>query len=130
MNPRQIFKNPKKIILEQAREKDFIVPRIKKNHLEKLHEVAKNEKVALVDIELDTNKDDIRYFIDYCHPIGDANKYIAEGIWKKIQQFEKGIKKDKPIKIKKHPKPSGARQRDNQITEDDFALPTEHYTLY
>lgn len=133
---KQKYSDFKKIILEEIREKDFIVPRIKKRYLEKLSEIAKSKNVAFVDVELDRTKDDIRYFIDYCHPIGDANKFIAEGIAKEIEQFEKGVKKDSVSDVKK----LEAKKTKNKIYSskikkaknrgDDFELPTEHYTLY
>lgn len=127
---RQKYSDFKAMILEEIREKDFIVPRIKKSHLEILREVAKKENVTLVDIELDRTKDDIRYFIDYCHPVGDANKYIAEGIWKEIQQFEKGKRRDKGVgKYGKGVKVN--KQKHNiDVNDNNFDLPTEHYTLY
>lgn len=120
----------KKMILEEIREKDFIVPRIKKGHLEKLRQIAKKEKVTFIDIELDTSQDDIRYFIDYCHPIGQANKFIAQGLAKEIKQFDQGTKKDKRLRTKKYLKQVAAPQQSDKAAENSFALPTEHYTLY
>lgn len=126
----------KQATLEYVREKDFVVPRIKKEYIAILREVAEKMEVALIKVNLNRVKDDIRYFIDYCHPISDANKFIAEGIAREIEQFEKGVKKDNASDVKKleakkmKNKIYSAKIKKTKNHGDDFELPTEHYILY
>ena len=82
----------KQLTLELIREKDYIVPRIKKGHLCVLNNLVEETDVPFVDIDLDRSKDDIRYFIDYCHPIEPANQLIADEIAKNLLSVKSGKK--------------------------------------
>ncbi len=108
--------------LEEVREKDYIVPRIKSGHLRSLHDVVLDCEVPFVQVKLDRSVDDIRYFIDYCHPIDGANEFIAEGVAKII--LGKGSGHPEPLNLHgiSHPKSVKAPQ--------DIKIPTQHYTLY
>lgn len=83
-------------LLEDARELDFITPRIKKGYAYALKEVAAQHNVPYVKINISRNKNDGRdgesYFCDYCHPIEKANKLIANEIIKTIKALETGKK--------------------------------------
>jgi hypothetical protein len=83
----------KQLLLEEAREKDYLLGRIKKSHLKVLQEVVSKAKTPYVVITLDRSQDDGRYFLDACHPIGDANIFLADGIKKVIMDFEQGKRK-------------------------------------
>lgn len=112
----------KKAALEEIREKDYIVPRIKRGHLNALHSVVEGFNVPFIQVELDRSEDDIRYFIDYCHPIQDANKFIAEGIAKIVL----GHHSRKEILLE-------LRNRSQQVVQQpdrEVDIPTEHYALY
>lgn len=78
--------------LEQAKELDFITPRIKKDYETILKDVAIKNQIPYIDINLPKDKDDgltgEKYFCDYCHPIERANKIIADEIIKKIYEKE------------------------------------------
>jgi len=71
-------------LYEEARKHDFITPRIKEQHISVLYDLARNENVPLVRINLPREKNDGRddegYFIDYCHPDEKANQIYAEQI--------------------------------------------------
>lgn len=84
------YSEMKQLLLEEAREKDFLCTRIKKNHLKALREVASIYNVPFVAITLDRTIHDKRYFPDTCHPINDANKFLADGIERVIMDFERG----------------------------------------
>ena len=81
-------------LYERAREKDYITPRIKREHVKTLHEISEEEIVPLVKIDIPKDKDDGRggegYFGDYCHPIEPANILIANGILRAIPKCEQG----------------------------------------
>lgn len=112
--------SPLKIsVFEQVRENDFVVPRIKKGHLAMLRSVARETKVPYLRVELDRTMDDIRYFIDYCHPIGDANKHIAEKIFEIISGAIVTYDAEETEAVQA--KPSAPIK---------LELPTKHYTLY
>jgi len=91
----QDYSELKKVALEEAREKDYVVPRIKKQHAERLRQVEREMNVPLVQIDLDRSQDDIRYFIDYCHPIDNANEMIAGKISEIVEDYETG--KRRPV---------------------------------
>lgn len=110
----------KKTALETAREKDYIVPRIKKLHSEALDNIIKEQDVPYVDIQLDRSRDDIFYFIDYCHPIETANQLIA----KELSQIVKNIKTGKEIKVAKK------EELELKTESKKLDIPTDHYTLY
>ena len=131
------YSDLKKAVLEEIREMDFVVPRIKREHLQRLHDAARLQNAPLVSINLDRTEDDIRYFIDYCHPIGDTNKQIAEKIAETINEYETGKRTDdclsgyktplryrlldKTLKVLSHfVKPSSKQDE----------LPADRYTLY
>ena len=110
--------------LGKASEMDFVVPIIKWEHRIILREVAYEQEVSLVSTYLDRSEDDIRYFIDYCHPIGDANKKIAEEIGRVIEEYETG--QLKPItKVNKKSSRSARHFED----EDTSELPTDIYPM-
>gem|GEM_PF-1656498 len=124
-------------ILKQARERDYVVPRIKREHLERLQAVARQEDAPLISIDLDRSQDDIRYFIDYCHPIGDANKQIAENIARVIQDYESGQKRP----IKNYQAPLGYRILEKTLDFLSYFIkpsgkntraepPTDNYPLF
>lgn len=110
----------KRIVLEDVREKDYIVPRIKKLHLKKFLDFLEETSSISIHISLDRSEDDIRYFIDYCHPIGEANELIAisiEELIKGKQPAKRNLKKEMTSKV----------QNTGNIKLD---IPTTHYTLY
>lgn len=115
----------KRLALEEAREKDYVVPRIKKPHLVALRRVAEKTGVPYIQIDLDRTEDDIRYFIDYCHPINDANVKIAENIFNLINHYE-------PLKASKtsHEDNKFSQGESEEKIEPDLELPTNHYVLY
>lgn len=73
-----------KVLLDEALENDFLVPRIKIAYATVLQDVARNEGVDVVSVAGQLPVDDSRYFIDYCHPIEPANVLIAAGIEKAL----------------------------------------------
>ena len=70
-----------------ARERDFVVPRIKESHIETLHNVAKQDGVPLVSVGDAIPVDDREYFLDYCHPVEPANELVAAGILDEIDRL-------------------------------------------
>lgn len=69
-----------RLALEAAREDDFLVPRIKAEHVRALRAVAQVEGVPLVSVASRIPLDDAAYFLDYCHPLEPANRLLAEEI--------------------------------------------------
>lgn len=67
-------------LLEQAREEDYIVPRIKEGHMRALHEVADREGVTLVSVKEKVPLNDSAFFRDYCHPVDPANRLFADAL--------------------------------------------------
>lgn len=69
---------------EEAKEKDYITPRIKNHHVQALQYVSTAESVPLVQVDIPRDRNDGKkgegYFGDYCHPIERANKLYAEEI--------------------------------------------------
>ncbi|MDZ7964456.1 MAG: GDSL-type esterase/lipase family protein [Nostoc sp. DedSLP03] len=118
----ETYSDLKRIVLEEAREKDYILPRIKKEHLQRLRSLSQEMNVPYVQIALNREEDDIRYFIDYCHPIGDANSMIANKIADII--LEPMSKKNNFVM--KNNKASEV----SQTMIEDMRLPTDHYTLF
>ena len=57
-----------------------MVPRIKQRYVEQLHSLAQSLEVPLVAVNIDYAIDDSHLFADYCHPIGETNELIAQGI--------------------------------------------------
>ncbi|MCI0382224.1 MAG: hypothetical protein L0207_04135 [Chlamydiae bacterium] len=112
----------KKIILEEAREKDYIVPRIKKGHLAALHNLVDEYDLPFIQISLDRTQDDIRYFIDYCHPINDTNKFIANQIHSIISGKISQRTRLKQLIEKAHTPMSNKKE--------ELMIPIEHYTLF
>jgi hypothetical protein len=98
-------------LYEEAKENDFITPRIKEKHLRELRDLAKQEGISLVQIDIPRNKDDGKdgeaYFGDYCHPIERANMLYAQEIARTIRTLD-------------------MFRHDN----DSSNLPTDTYTLY
>lgn len=76
--------------LEKASELDYVTPRIKSAYRRKLLELSRQKSLPMVRIELDRSEDDKRYFLDYCHPIGEANEKIASGIAGYVKEYESG----------------------------------------
>lgn len=106
-------------ILQLVQEKDYIVPRIKKDHLTILNKLVQEKNISYIDIELDRSVDDIRYFIDYCHPIANANKLIANNIYEVISG--RNTNKIKEINIHK---------KTFIQVKQKIEIPVAHYTLY
>ena len=106
------------MVLKQVREKDYIVPRLKNDHLMALNTLVKERKVPYIDIKLDRTKNDICYFIDYCHPIAEANKLIANEIVNVIMGKNKKIHS-----INHSTKPCYVKSK-------NIDIPISHYTLY
>jgi hypothetical protein len=98
-------------LYEEAKENDYITPRIKGQHLQELRDLAKEEGVSLLQIDIPRDKDDGKdreaYFGDYCHPIERANVLYAQEIARTIRTVDM-FKQDK----------------------DSSNLPTDTYTLY
>jgi hypothetical protein len=76
--------------LESAREMDFVIPRIKQSYRAILESVARDSEAPLVRPSVPRESDDGRYFVDYCHPIGETNRAIASEISKIVAKFEAG----------------------------------------
>lgn len=112
----------KEALLEEVREKDFIVPRIKKDYLFSLRALGKELNVPYIQVHLDRTEDDIRFFIDYCHPIGIANQLIAE----KIKEVISG----KVENLSSQESPSQDFLCQNKPSEINLAIPENTYTLY
>jgi lysophospholipase L1-like esterase len=81
-------------LYHQARELDYMTPRIKYSYKVALDNIAKKMDVPLVKVVIPQEKDDGRsgegYFCDYCHPIEPANRLIANEITKIISAYETG----------------------------------------
>jgi len=84
------WSNEKQRALEEAREIDFVIPRIKKTYRSTLESIAHNTDIPLVRTSIPREEDDIKYFVDYCHPIGDANVFIADKITDAIKACDDG----------------------------------------
>lgn len=114
------YSDLKRVALEEARENDYIVPRIKKGHLAVLRAVIREAKVPYVQVSVDRTEDDICNFIDYCHPIGKANEFIAEEIAAIVlgKKSGKSLSAESGVEAFTSKKPTG------------IELPTDHYTLY
>lgn len=115
------YSDLKRVALEEAREKDFVVPRIKRTHLAALRKLAHEARVPYLQIEPDRTQDDIRYFVDYCHPIGEVNRLIASKISSAVS--EKGVRE----KLLLEKCESSSMSSDPEPVPE---LPTDHYTLY
>ena len=111
--------------LGEVREKDYIVPRIKRAHLAVLRQVVQELEVPLVSVDLDRTQDDIRYFIDYCHPIGDANQMIADAIADVIATGQ--MSADTAVRTVAGDQ---AKQWEPEGGSSLLELPVDHYTLY
>jgi hypothetical protein len=72
-------------LLCEAAENDFITPRIKQAYVSVLMEVAGNMDVPVVDVGIPRTRNDGKFFVDYCHPLGEANIWLAEGIHETIR---------------------------------------------
>jgi len=66
--------------LVEARESDYLVPRIKSGHASVLEAVAVSEGVPLVSVGAQVPFDDSSYFVDYCHPLEPGNRLIAKAL--------------------------------------------------
>jgi lysophospholipase L1-like esterase len=64
--------------LEQAKEDDYFVPRIKQGHAEVLRSVATGKHVALVSVRERIPFNDAAFFRDYCHPDEPANRLLGD----------------------------------------------------
>ncbi len=60
--------------LEAAREMDFVVPRIKQPYRELLEAAARDLDAPIVRTSVPRETDDGAYFVDYCHPVGAAER--------------------------------------------------------
>ena len=78
--------------LEEARENDLITPRIKRNYRRQLQLLALEENVPLVRVDIPQQEDDSRFFVDYCHPIGQANEWLATAIAKEVADLQQKTK--------------------------------------
>ena len=76
--------------LSKASELDFVIPRIKTAYRKVLESVARNANVPLVRTRIPREDNDIEYFVDYCHPIGDANVQIATKLQEMIKACDEG----------------------------------------
>ena len=98
-------------LYEEAKENDYITPRIKEQHLQELRDLAKEAGVSLLQIDIPRDKDDGKdreaYFGDYCHPIERANELYAQEVARTIRTLDM-FRQDK----------------------DSGNLPTDTYTLY
>lgn len=115
-------------LLEEAKEKDFVVPRIKNGYSGLLSEMTSSRGLPYVSIEntLDRRSDDKRYFKDYCHPCGEANSALAEEIAKVIGAVERSPwEKTRMIVSAKNPMNNWKK-----IRGAPSAIPTDNYTLY
>lgn len=111
--------------LAEAAEKDYIIPRIKRPHLAVLRQVVEELEVSTVSVDLDRSQDDMRYFIDYCHPIGDANQRIADAIAEVIAAGRtSAVAAERPVLGDQ------ALRRDPVGGSTLLDLPLDHYTLY
>lgn len=115
------YSNLKRAALEEVREKDYVVPRIKRAHLTNLRILVEEMNVPYVCLDIDRTENDIRYFIDYCHPIGDANKLLAQHIIEIIsgKKSGKGYNFNNPF--------TKTPMEEIKVLPE---LPTDHYTLY
>ncbi len=76
--------------LATASEMDFVIPRIKSPYRKMLESIARNTNSPLVRTTIPREKNDIEYFVDYCHPIGKANEFIADKLQQAITDCEDG----------------------------------------
>ncbi len=67
-------------LLTDAREIDYVVPRIKKGHVNTLKMVASESGRKLISVSDRVPLDDRDFFIDYCHPIEPGNQLIVVGL--------------------------------------------------
>jgi lysophospholipase L1-like esterase len=75
-------------LFDQARERDYLVPRIKAPHDEVLRDRAVRDSVPLISTRARIPLDDSAYFIDYCHPIEPANDLISAEVVSAIHKLE------------------------------------------
>ncbi len=76
--------------LDAAREMDFVIPRIKHAYREILQKTARDLETPLVKTSVPSEQDDGEYYVDYCHPVGTANEYIAAELSKTVEAYEAG----------------------------------------
>ncbi|NNM43784.1 MAG: SGNH/GDSL hydrolase family protein [Chlamydiae bacterium] len=111
----------KEVALLEVREKDFVVPRIKRSYVNILRSLVQEMDVWYIKVDLDRNEDDICYFIDYCHPIEKANQLIAN----KLAEVISGkVTRKYDFTMKKN------LSTFSKEVEQLNKLPTDHYTLY
>jgi lysophospholipase L1-like esterase len=67
-------------LLTEAREIDYVVPRIKEGHVKELKAVASESGRRLVSVSDRVPLDDREFFIDYCHPIEPGNRLLVDGL--------------------------------------------------
>lgn len=116
------YSSLKELALIEVREKDYVVPRIKKHYVALLRKLAKEMDIWYVQVNIERKQDDICYFIDYCHPIEKANELIS----KKIIEIISGKKsKEECFPMDNQPSLSTAKE-----IESFNHIPTDHYTLY
>jgi lysophospholipase L1-like esterase len=104
LKAKEYYKNNK---LEEARESDFVIPRIKKDYVEGLKEIAEINSISLIDIQNQITSNE--FFIDYCHPSEKSNDIISKEI---IRNLEIKTKKE----LKKY--------------DESINLPDDTYTLF
>jgi len=66
--------------LVEAAEHDFVLPRIKHQYSTSLLRLCRENNFPAVYIKADRNISETDLFLDYCHPIGDINREIADQI--------------------------------------------------
>lgn len=76
--------------LEQAREMDFVVPRLKSSYRRILNDAARELETPVIRTSIPPDADESEYFVDYCHPIGPANAAIAEQLHEVVNRYEQG----------------------------------------
>lgn len=67
-------------LLTEAREIDYVVPRIKNGHVKILKAVASAAGRKLISVSDRIPLDDREFFIDYCHPIEPGNRLLVDGL--------------------------------------------------
>lgn len=72
------WSSEKERALTEASELDVVVPRFKKAYREVLENVAEKTNTPMVRFSVPREENDIRYFVDYCHPFGEANDFIVD----------------------------------------------------
>ena len=77
----------KRRALEEASELDVVVPRLKKAYRAVLENVAEKTGTPMVRFSVPREDDDIRYFVDYCHPFGEANDLIVDAFVEIINNY-------------------------------------------